>query len=259
MIKRIIKTLRQKIDGFGYKKIIYDYQKTLWKLTVLLFVGVFFVIRGSTFPLLVDIPILHTLFYSEPNADKTLYNIGISIIAAYIFYLLQVYLPSKKINKRKILIFSGYHRHEAFLLNQYILAWEQFLKKDGECNFFEFKYKIKNGRSYFLTKDIYAETVDGLIDNLDKIIENPIFFDLDLQYKDFIINSKWTIYAHLKFMYDQFPLWYDKPLEASDSGFIKDTVIKEMKQIQDRLMSIEKKYIEVESVQPCEFKPLFKL
>ena len=86
MIKRIIKTLRQKINGFGYKKIIYDYQKTLWKLTVLLFVGVFFVIRGSTFPLLVDIPILHTLFYSEPNADKTLYNIGISIIAAYIFY-----------------------------------------------------------------------------------------------------------------------------------------------------------------------------
>lgn len=259
MRKRVIKKIRLKLDDYRHNKMIYDYQKNLKKLNLLLFAGLFFVIRGSQLPLLIDNPVLHALFYSDPNADKTLYNIGISIIAAYIFYLLQVYLPNKKNIKRKIMGFSQYHRNEIFLLNQYILAWEQFLKKEGECSFIEFKYKIKNDGSYFLTKEIYAETVKELTDDLDKIIGNLNFIDLDLQYKDFIIRSKWIIQGHLKFMYDQFPLWCDEPLEAQDSEFIIDTVIRDMKQIRNRLMSIEEYYIEVEFVESCEFKPLFYL
>lgn len=101
---------------------IYDYQKTLYILTIVLLVGVFFVIRGSTTPLITPNPVLYLLFYSNPNGDKTLYNIGISIIAAYLFYLFQVHIPEENKVKRKMLGFSEVHRHEIYMLNQYVLA-----------------------------------------------------------------------------------------------------------------------------------------
>lgn len=41
-------------------------------------------------------------FLLQSDKDKTLYNIAISYVAAYIFYILQVYIPEK--NKEEGLI-----------------------------------------------------------------------------------------------------------------------------------------------------------
>lgn len=56
---------------------IYDYQRTLIKLTIIVLIAVFIVIRGSTAPLLLDNSIMRFLFYTPIDEDKTLYNIGI--------------------------------------------------------------------------------------------------------------------------------------------------------------------------------------
>lgn len=117
-------------DAFG-NPMIYYYQRTLIKLTIVTLIAVYIVIRGSTAPLLIDNSIMRFLFCSSVEEDKTLYNVGISVIAAYIFYLVQVYIPEKA--RFKILLsYSLAHRHEIYLLNQYLLAWDKFSTEINE-------------------------------------------------------------------------------------------------------------------------------
>lgn len=252
--KRIRKQIYTTLDDIAGNPMIYDYQKTLFKLTIVLLFAIFVVIRGSAAPLINQNLILHWLFYSDPNGDKTIYNIGISIIAAYIFYLVQVYIPEKKRVKRKILGFSEYHRHEIYILNQYSLAWKQFFKKEGICQFHEFEYTLNHHDGGTLTKETYKETIEELVDCLERIIDNLGFADSDNEYKDFIIRAKYTISGHLKFMDDQFPRWSDKPLNAKDYKLILSMVVKDMEKIQNRLSSIEKYYLEVLIVTPYRGK-----
>lgn len=253
-INKIQRQIHTILDDIAGNPMVYDYQKTLFKLTMVLFVGMFFVIRGSTAPLINQNYVLQWLFYSDPNGDKTIYNIGISIIAAYLFYVVQVYIPEKKKVKRKILGFSESHRHEIYLLNQYILAWKQFLKEEGKCQFHEFEYTLNYNNGGVLTKEIYKETIEELVDCLARIIKNPEFADSDNEYKEFIIGAKYKIDGHLKFMNDQFPQWSDKSLNADDYKLILSMVIEDMKRIQNRLSSIEKYYLEVLAITPYRGK-----
>lgn len=254
MRKQIYTTL----DDIAGNPMFYDYQKTLFKLTIVLLFAIFIVVRGSTVPLINQNPIFYWLFYSDPNKDKTIYNIGISVIAAYIFYLVQVYIPEKKRVQRKLLGFSEYHRHEIYILNQYILAWKQFLKKEGICQFHEFEYVLNYHEGGTLTKAIYEETIEELVDCMDRIIKHPEFVDSDNEYKDFITRARYIISEHLKFMDDQFPRWSDKPLNTEDYKLILSMVVKDMERIQNRLSSIEKYYLEVLVVTPYSGKNEFQ-
>lgn len=258
MIKCFAKTIRRRIyttlDDIAGNPIIFDYQKTLLKLTLVLLVAIFFVVRGSTAPLINQDPILQWMFYSDPNGDKTIYNIGISVIAAYIFYIVQVYIPEKKRAKRKIIGFSECHRHEIYLLNQYVLAWKQFLKEEGECHFHEFEYTLNHNDGGALTQETYKETIEEMVTCLERIIRNPEFVDCDNEYKDFIFRAKYRIEGHLKFMEDQFPQWSDKPLSAKDYKIILSMVIEDMERIQSSLSLIEKYYLEVIKVMPYRGK-----
>lgn len=224
--------------------LIFDYQRMLIKLTLVMLVALFFVIRGSTMPLICDNKLLSILFSSYPNADKTLYNVGISVIAAYIFYLIQVHIPEKRKAKKQILVFSKAHRHEIYLLNQYVLAWEKFLEEKGKCKFQEFEYTLNHNDNGAITKETYEETIEELVDCLTRIITNPIFNDCDSKYKEFILKSTYKIEGHLKFMDDQFPRWCNEILSANDYEFIL-TLINELKDIQLKLSFIEKYYLEV--------------
>ena len=142
-------------DRFG-NPLIYDYQKTLLKLTIVLVGAILVVIRGSTAPVLVDNKMFRLLFCSEPTGDKTFYNICVSIIAAYIFYVVQVYIPEKHKMKKYISIFSEEHRYEIFLLNQYLLAWEKFIdKEEGKCYFCEFSYELNHKINGAVTESTY--------------------------------------------------------------------------------------------------------
>lgn len=76
--------------------LFYEFERLWLILTGINIIAIYFIIRGSTAPLLFNVNILRVLFYTDVNTDKTLYNIAISYFAAYIFYIIQIYLPERK-------------------------------------------------------------------------------------------------------------------------------------------------------------------
>lgn len=263
ILKRQMKSYKQKfiimINHLFCNRVMFDCTKTLIKLSILLFVAVLIVIRGSTAPLLFDNSILRFVLCTNPNGDKTLYNIGISVIAAFIFYVFQVYIPEYKKNRSYCSTFSRAHRQEIFLLNQFTLAWKEFLGKEpGKCHFFEFSYELDSDTGA-VTKQTYKETIEELPKILNEIIKYPLFDDCDIAYKLFIKDSFDTICGHLKFMEDQFPRWSDEPLYAEDYTLILSGVIRDMERIQNRLSSIEKYYLKLLKVEPYEKSKLQNL
>ncbi len=63
-------------------------------------VSIFFVIRECTYSLAWDTAIMRWLFISQ-SGERLMSNIAFSYIAAYIFYIVQVYIP-KLLNKKNI-------------------------------------------------------------------------------------------------------------------------------------------------------------
>lgn len=256
MEKKIILEKKMKREKYNFIKnlILFDYQKTLLKLTMILFIGVIWVIRGSTAPLIVDNSIFRNLFFSDPTGDKTTYNIGISLIAAYIFYLVQVHLPEKKRVKRNLSVFSFAHRHEIYIINQYIVAWQQFFKDEGVCQFHEFEYTLNNNQRGTVNKEFYLETIDELSNCFEQIISSQAFLDSDVAYKEFIIRAKYTIDSCLKYMNDQFPTWSEEILLANDYKEVLAMITQNLKPIQNRLSRIEKYYLKVIEIVPYHGK-----
>ena len=146
--------------------------------------------------------------------------------------------------------FSHIHRHEIYLINQYILAWEQFFKEPGKCQFHEFSYLLNHNSGGALTKDTYSETIEEMKKCLSKIIRNPEFSDCDSEYKTFIYIANDKIVGHLEYMNDQFPRWSDEELSACDSQTIMRVVMQDMKRIQKKFSSIEKYYLKVLEIKP---------
>lgn len=221
--------------------LIYDYQKTLLKLTIVLVGAILVVIRGSTAPLLIDNKMFRLLFCSESAGDKTFYNICVSIIAAYIFYVVQVYIPEKHKMEKYISIFSKEHRYEIFLLNQYLLAWEKFIdEEEGKCFFCEFSYELNHKISGAITESTYEETIEALTENIERIVTHKYFDECDIAYKDFIVRTYQVVRGHLKYMDDKFPRWSEEPLYAKDYQLIYKVVFDDLRRIQRRLETMEK-------------------
>ena len=238
ILRRLTSAIKAKISDCLGNPILYDYQKTIIKLSGLLLVSLFVVVKGSTAPLLCDASWCR-IFYSDPGGDKTLYNIGISYIAAFIFYLIQVYLPEKKTCERNIRSFSLAHKHEVYLLNQYLLAWNEFLKDGNFCNFYEFEYRLNNGECGAITKETYAETIDEIKSTLYKIISCTRFQDCDVAYMQFVTDSYYRIASHLKYMDDTFPRWSDDEIIVLDNELIREMILDDMKRIQNSFGYIE--------------------
>lgn len=58
--------------------LFYEFEKLWLFLTLLNLIAIFFIVRGSTLPLISDNKIIKFLLYSSQTSDKTLYNISIS-------------------------------------------------------------------------------------------------------------------------------------------------------------------------------------
>ena len=98
-------------------RILFDYNKTLCLLSAILLVAIYFVIKGSTWPLLFDNILFSALFYTPSDGDHTLYNIAISYVAAYIFYIIQVFMPER----RKTIFIEGWKKYVGFDYNNAFL------------------------------------------------------------------------------------------------------------------------------------------
>ena len=66
-------------------KIFFDYKRTLFFLSLILLLSIYFIVKGSSWPLLFDNEICRTLFYMSEESDHTLYNIGIIYLIVYIY------------------------------------------------------------------------------------------------------------------------------------------------------------------------------
>ncbi|MEI3162928.1 MAG: hypothetical protein V8S74_05950 [Lachnospirales bacterium] len=125
--------MESKFD-FKLKKHIWicEYEKLWKKLTLLCGLAIYVIIRGSTAPIIFENVILSSLFCSDINGDKTLYNIAISFFAAYIFYLLQVYYIERNNTLRAMTVtaldaYSFVHQVKRFLF-----VWDKLTEKTSD-------------------------------------------------------------------------------------------------------------------------------
>lgn len=196
---------------------LYDYQKILLKLSLVALIALFFVVRGSTAPLLIDTELMRLLFCTDVNGDKTIYNIAISVIAAYIFYIFQVHIPEKKKHKRNMTIVSELNKYLVTLLEELVIAWRIFLVVyNGEygCVFKEFEYETNIG-SYTVDKENYTDLVNELTDKLDEIIGLDAFNDFDTAYCDLIIKvyRSWNGFKYI--LHDMTATWENESIRIS--------------------------------------------
>jgi hypothetical protein len=241
-IKRIFKSIQMIVDDKLGNPFIYNYQKTLLKLTIVLIIAVFVVIKGCTAPLLIDNKVMRFFFCSNESGDKTMYYIGISILAAYIFYYVQVYIPERTRCKKRMNAVTQANIHQIFILEQFIKAWSEFLGyKDGTyfCDFKEFEYTTNHGE-HILTKKLYEETVEELTDNIDSFAL-PKFDESDSSYQELMAMLYIKLDGFKRFLLDTLPLWSENPLESSKSEYmlIKNK-LKEFLRYSKRLQNIEK-------------------
>lgn len=261
-VKHKLKSVQIKIDDKLGNPFVYSYQKTLFKLSLVLLVAVFLVIRGCTVPLLVDNQFTRFLFYSDEHGDKTLYNIAISVIAAYIFYLVQVHIPEKTQCRKKINMVSQANQHQIFILEQFIKAWQEFLNCHGDvyfCEFKEFQYTTSRG-TWNLTKETYKETAEELTDNLDRILNHPKFDELDSSYQELIGTLYYKSDGFRRFLLDILPGWAEEKFKLSKGEYnlIKDK-LKEFSRFSKRLQHIEKtRYIVEAEISPYSGKSILQ-
>lgn len=81
----------------------YEKNKIFIILTSILIVSIFVLIRECDYPLLIDLPLFSRLFIHQ-YPEKLFYNISISYIVTYIFYIIQLYIPATIRNHNAIKI-----------------------------------------------------------------------------------------------------------------------------------------------------------
>lgn len=252
--RRIKKTVNRefwKIVDFWANPILFGHQSTMLVLSVVMVIAACIVIKGSTIPMISNNRIFYTLFYSDSNGDKTLYNIAVSIIAAYIFYIFQVYIPEVKKFNRDNERYSQIYKYEIFLLNQYITAWDVFLKKErGKCIFTKFDYSCGSNITGSINKNTYAETIDALQDNLKQIIDDHYFSMCDARYQKFINESSIRIHWHLEYMYDKFPIWSDEIYTVKDYKVLKKVVLDDMERIMKTFCYLDEYHVYKATIKP---------
>ena len=244
-IKQKTKLFRIFIDDKLGNPFIYNYQNILLKLTIVLLIAIFIVIKGCTIPLLIDNKLMRFLFYSADKGDKTLYNISISVIAAYIFYLVQVYIPEKIRCKKQLNIYEVYvgNRHEIFILEQFLKAIDVFLscKNDKYCfHYKEFKYTTNYGE-HCLTKDLYKETLDELTDNIERICKAPKFNEYDSSYQELLSMLFYRLKGCKESLSHMFPQWSSNPYRLSKDEYITlKNRLKDFSRFSKRLQHLSK-------------------
>ena len=162
--------------------LFYECERLWLCLTLLNFVAVFLIIRGSTAPLISNNVVLQYLFYSKEMGDKTLYNIAISYFAAYIFYIIQVYYPESQKTKRAL---TNIALPALNLINQtsmFLFVWDVFTKKnipnDGTIIDVDIKkiyYKNNSGRVLSADKDELRKIAERVQESYEKILNDSTF------------------------------------------------------------------------------------
>lgn len=152
----------------NYKRKIFRFKyttsKVLFQLTIILFIAVFFIIRFCQYPLWVNTSFFKWLFIPNCN-DGTLYNISISYIAAYIFYLLQVHLPARINHKKGLQMLMPYISNELLYINELIIICQSSLFLENNqytlaSNNLPYYFKLKTNSKIYLFRFTYSKSYE---------------------------------------------------------------------------------------------------
>ena len=145
---------------------------------------------------------MRLLFYTDTNADHTLYNIAISYVAAYIFYLIQVYYPEKRKTKIAIIqtkqdMYNCLHQCKIF-----IEGWKAYTNRNSEkstivgVNVHLLYYQDFYGHIVQMTKKCLEETVQRILEDYDKIKENIDFRNSDIELQKLFLDMDFAEQAN---------------------------------------------------------------
>ena len=162
--------------------LFYEFERLWLFLTLLNFIAVFLIIKGSTAPLISNNVVLRFLFYSKETGDKTLYNIAISYFAAYIFYIIQVYYPAKQKTKRALMNIALPVLNMINQTSMFLFVWDTFTKKntpnDGTILDVDIKkmyYKNNSGQVFSADKNELGKIAGRVQEDYEQIINDSTF------------------------------------------------------------------------------------
>ena len=205
----------------------YEFERLWLLLTLLNLIALFFIIRGSTAPLIFDNDILRFLFYSPESSDKTLYNIAISYFAAYIFYIIQVYYLEYKKTQKALTSIDIPARNLINQTNMFLFAWETFTKRnspdDGTIlgvDITTIYYKDTSGFVMSANKEELKSIIKRIRDAYNEIINNSLFEQCDNALRQLLLQQNIP-----DEMEDLYKILLSAEMLAQDSSTTNPTVV----------------------------------
>lgn len=223
--------------------LFYEFEKLWLFLTLLNLIAIFFIVRGSTLPLISDNKIIKFLFYSSETSDKTLYNISISYFAAYIFYMIQVYYPEKKRTEKAIVSMTLPALNLINQTNMFLFVWDQYTVKndpaDGtilNTNIKTIYYKNDPDHAMRADKEELKNISKRVKEDYDEIVNSSTFQFCDNALKQLILEI--NIPEEINILYQT--LLSAELLSKNEGSTIMETYSEEIiYDIQERLKKLD--------------------
>ncbi len=223
--------------------LFYEFEKLWLFLTSLNLIAIFFIVRGSTLPLISDNKIIKFLFYSSETSDKTLYNISISYFAAYIFYMIQVYYPEKKRTEKAIVSMTLPALNLINQTNMFLFVWDQYTVKndpaDGtilNTNIKTIYYKNDPDHAMRADKEELKNISKRVKEDYDEIVNSSTFQFCDNALKQLILEI--NIPEEINILYQT--LLSAELLSKNEGSTIMETYSEEIiYDIQERLKKLD--------------------
>ncbi len=148
-------------------------------LNILMVISCIIIICFCDWPILK--PFETWMFLLQSDKDKTLYNIAISYVAAYVFYILQVYIPEKNKEESLIPLRAAMQREIQFFTIWIVDLWMLY-----------YKYAVEKGK---LNKPI-IKSLDFVFDenNMYEVLKFINLSDLSPR-KNPYGSSSWKCYT----------------------------------------------------------------
>lgn len=162
------------------------------KVLIILSVGnvisLFFIIRECTYLLVWDTAILRLLFVPHSN-ERVISNIAFSYVAAYIFYIMQVYIP-KILNRKKIYEILGPKVEEfifkiselSFVMEQICYQCADGISVNRDCLPIYYKITVNNAHNIKKVSEINTllEMQRQIEDSYAMLLERFVIYNLDV-------------------------------------------------------------------------------
>ena len=224
-------------------RVVFSYTRTLCWLTMILFVAFIIVLRGSSWPLLIDNAFTRWLFLSEETADKTLYNIGISYIAAYIFYLVQIYFPERKKTQMAIVQTSLDMLNCIRQCKYFIRGWKDYTERQNGVitvvNIRLIYYEDSCGHIIQMTPEFLKETVQRILADYDCVKNNFMFRQSDIELQKMVLEMDLPQQVHEWFtVLESARILCENP----DSTIMESYSDEDLKEFEKRLEKLARTY-----------------